>query len=65
MTTLLLDISISPIPDEERSEVDPRDQAAADLREPLPAWVCGLDSDDPIERERCRDIAPDLIVELI
>lgn len=65
MTTLLLDISISPVSDEGREEIDFRDQAVADSREPLPSWVCGLGSDDPIERARCRDIRPDLIVELI
>jgi hypothetical protein len=50
---------------EEREAADDSAVASAASRPHLEAWACGLDSSDPSAAERCRDIKPELMVELL
>ncbi len=67
--TLLLPPPSAHEPERERGEaVDGRaapSAASRPTRPTLDAWSCGLDPSDPVARDNCRDIVPELMVELL
>jgi hypothetical protein len=50
---------------EEREAVDDRAASSTASRPALSAWACGLDSADRSATVDCRDINPELFVELL
>ncbi len=50
---------------EAREAVDDRAASSTASRPALSAWACGLDSADGSGADRCRDIRPELMVELL